>query len=387
MMKNFTLLLAFLFLSGSFYTVQAQHKMEIYAASNDELIPNGSNLFSIAASTSKIILTDSLYVKNISNETINVKVRKYDYKVSVGTLNDYWALAQYIEPDQTTTPNYWELESDAYLPREAYFQGQYRPQNIISTSSVMYSFLALDNNDQIIDSVYVIYAFSNTSITPTNENNEALYNKEILVNVDPSETSEYAINIHNHSSEAVSIRVNKNTVQIEEGHETSFKFGGTDYPMGENSSEASGEFIEADETLEGEDGFIAYFNPNGIDGNEFLTTIEYKFFNKVAGNDSETITFLYNPTSVGLINMEGYSVSNAYPNPATNQFNIDYDIPDFNEASLKVYHSNGALIGRFPISSYSGTLTVSTSRLSSGIYFYSLEVDGKHLGVQKVMVK
>ncbi|NOR86869.1 MAG: T9SS type A sorting domain-containing protein [Bacteroidales bacterium] len=386
-MKKFSIFIGILLLASSFVSQAQDDKMEIYNSAG-ELVPNGANLYTYSSSVfSKILSTDSLYVKNVSDETIKLKVRKVDYRVTAGTFNKFWALAQSVEPVETLTPNYWELESGTMTPDIAYFIGSYYPQNLIGTSSIIYSFLSVDENDKVLDSVFVCYAFSNTSITPFNDLDEVLYNKEVLVNCDPSEINEYEIKLYNHTLAGISCRVNKGIIETEEGHEMYFKYGGVEYGVDETSSDGNGYPIGVGETLSGENGFIALFNPNGIDGNEYLSKVEYKFFNKLNGNDADYVTLIYNPSGVGFDNLDGYNISKAYPNPANNQFNVDYSLNNFSSASMKIYQSNGVLIGNYPITNQSGTITVSTFGLSAGVYFYSIEIDGKPIGVEKVIVK
>jgi len=74
-MKKVILLFSALLISV-FSVLNAQElKMEIYNASG-ELIENGTNLFSIADQSSKTIKTDSLFIKNVSDNTIKLKVRR-----------------------------------------------------------------------------------------------------------------------------------------------------------------------------------------------------------------------------------------------------------------------------------------------------------------------
>jgi len=368
-------------------TLSAQElKMEIYNSSGD-LIENGANLFSIGGQSSKTMQTDSLFVKNISDATINLKVRRVDYNVINGSFNVFTALAQSMSADETLTPNYWQLESGLTTPTEAYFVGSYYPQTILGTSSIIYSFLSVDENDQVLDSVYVTYAYSNTSLTPYNVDGQALYNQEILINCDPTLVNEYPVNLYNHTELGISVRVNKAVNELEDGQSVYFKFGGVEYSPDDNSSDGNGVAIAGGQTLEGDNGFVAMFNANGVDGNEFLTKVTYRFFNKIAGNDADYVTFIYNPSGVGFNDLDAYLISKAYPNPAVDYFTVEYQLPKFKQSSLKVYQVNGSLVGVFPIVEGKGSLTVSTEKLSAGTYFYTIEIDGKPLGVEKLIVR
>ncbi len=384
-MNKFTILLALFIFMGTSYSSAQDLKMEIYNTEGDQ-IENGAYLYKYGTILTKSIKTDSLIIKNISDETIKLKVRKIEDDVLGSTLNHFYALAALMEPGEYITPDYWELESGASLPLDGMFRGFYAPQNIIGTSKIIYSFLSVDDNDVVLDSVYVNFAYSNSSLTVYSEEDEALYSRELLINCDPSEISEIPFKIYNHTIAPVSCRIGKNLIQSEEGHSVYFKYGGVEY-IDESSSAGEGLEIPAGETLMGEDGFVAVFNPNGIDGNELLTTVEYKFFNRTSGNDAIFLTLIYNPTGVGFAEMDTYQISNAYPNPAIEQFAIDYELPAFKTAKLKLYHINGALLKEYPINTTQGNIQVPVSDLSSGTYFYSIVIDGKPIGVDKVVVQ
>lgn len=365
-------------------------KMEIYNTQG-ELIENGASLASVASgSSAKLLVTDSLLIKNVSEETIKLKVRKTNYSLIDHTFSIFTALEQNIGADEYITENYHELEAGAMLPTEAYFKGTYYPQAStagLGTSSIIYSFISVDENDQVLDSVYVYYSFTNTSVAPLSEDGEYLYNKEVLVNGSTDEIIEYPVLLRNHTSETISYRVGKTVLESEEGQEFYFKFGGIEYEVDENTSNSSGVAIESDQILQGENGFIAMFDANGVDGNEILPKVRYKFFNRVAGNDADYVTIIYNPSDVGFSEIESYEISEPYPNPAYDYFNVEHKIQDFETAEMKLYNSAGQLILVHPIQKSSQKSVIYTSGLSEGVYYISIEIDGKALGSEKVIIK
>jgi len=365
-------------------------KMEIYNT-RGELIKNGASLVAVASgSSAKLLATDSLLIKNVSEETIKLKVRKIDYSIVDNTFSIFTALEQNIGADENITTNYHELVSGAMLPTEAFFKGTYYPQATsagLGTSSIIYSFISVDENDQVLDSVYVYYSFSNTSVAPLNEDGDYVYNKEVLVNGNADEVIEYPVLLKNHTLEAVSYRVGKTVLESEEGQDFYFKFGGVEYSADENTSNASGVAIEAGQVLEGENGFIAMFDANSIDGNEFLPKVKYKFFNRVAGNDADYVTLVYNPSGVGFSEIDSYEISDPYPNPATDYFSVNHKIQDFQTAEMKLYNSVGQLILIHPVQKGSQKSVIYTSGLSEGVYYLNIEVNGQALGSEKVIIK
>jgi len=359
--------------------------LELYNSKGD-LIANGTLLFATDVPTGKTINSDTLLVKNISGSVINLKVRKIEENMVSGAFSKFEALAQFLLPNETITPNSWELADGEFLPQSALFTASYYPQSIISTTNIIYSFLSVDNKGQVIDSVYVIYAFSNTSITPYNDRQEALYHRDILINCDPVLENEYTIDLFNHTSNSVAYRVGKTIIDSEEGHESRFWFGGIEYAVDENSSNGEGVEIAPHTSLSGENGFKAIFNPNGIDGNEKLSKVQYKFFNRIDGRDADYVTLTYNPSGVGFSKILGFSVSNGFPNPATDVFYLNYSLPKGKKAVLKLYHSNGNLVRTYQMEPHINSIAVNVEGLAAAIYFYIIELDGKAVGVDKIII-
>ncbi len=382
-MNKIIKLFAFSFFATLFLVAQAQdNKMEIYNLSG-ELIESGSFLYVTGGTSSKTINTDSLFIKNISDEIIKLKVRKTETVMAGTSFSKFWALVQLVDTGKTITPNYWELEAGSTTPDSAFFRGSYSPMNNLGTSSITYTFLSVDDNGTVLDSVYICYAFSNTTITPFNTNDGVLYNREVLINCDPAEINEYPISLYNHTIANISCRVQKIIEAQEEGQDVYFNYGGVEY----DGASSDGVSIAADETLEGVNGFIAKFNANGIDGNEFNPTVQYRFFNALNGNDDDLVTLVYHLSGVGFSDLSSYSVSSPFPNPAVTSFRVNFDLPDFKQASLNIYAANGALLGKYNLNESKGTTHVSVSALTNGVYFYSIEIDGKTIGVEKVIVQ
>ena len=377
----------FILISTSFFSLKglSQDGVLQITKSNGDLIENGSFLYKTNNLGLRVIYSDTLCVKNTSGATINLKIRKIAKNVSFGTFNKFEALGQFLQPDESITPNSWELQDGESLPEDAYFFASYYHQTLISTSSIVYSFLSVDENNQVLDSVFVEYAFSNTSITPFNSDGEALYHREILVNCDIAETNEYQIELYNHSSNDLYYRVGRKIEDLEDGQEVSFWFGGLEYGMDENASIGEGLEIKSETTPIGDEGFKAIFSAHGVDANQTLSKVKYKFFNKDDGRDADYVTLIYNPSEVGLPQTDELYISKAYPNPASAYFNIDYHLSVFQNASIKLYQNRGSFICQYPIKNNKGSLQISIQDFPIGIYYYTLEIDGKPIGVEKII--
>lgn len=80
--------------------------------------------------------------------------------------------------------------------------------------------------------------------------------------------------------------------------------------------------------------------------------------------------------------------SEAYPMPASNVVNFDYDLPaSTNNAMLVIYNMMGQEVIRHDISGISGKASINVSDLNDGIYFYSFVINGKTEKSSKIVVR
>lgn len=80
--------------------------------------------------------------------------------------------------------------------------------------------------------------------------------------------------------------------------------------------------------------------------------------------------------------------SPAYPNPSNVEMSIDYSIPsDVEEARFVIYNLLGRTVKEIAIGEYIGSLTVNTSGMSEGIYFYSFLINREPATTHKLIIK
>ena len=75
-----------------------------------------------------------------------------------------------------------------------------------------------------------------------------------------------------------------------------------------------------------------------------------------------------------------------YPNPANDYLFIDYDILFVKEAKLKIYNSIGAVIYSKNLEEKQDNFKISVSEYKNGLYFCSLQIDGKLLKTRKILI-
>ncbi|MGN0032987.1 MAG: T9SS type A sorting domain-containing protein [Candidatus Limimorpha sp.] len=99
------------------------------------------------------------------------------------------------------------------------------------------------------------------------------------------------------------------------------------------------------------------------------------------------VIFKYSLESVSEFNSENI-FSNAYPTPASETVNFDYNFPaNVNSAEISIYNMMGQEVLRNQLNGMSGKASINVSDLSDGVYFYSLIINGKVEKSNKIVVK
>lgn len=107
-------------------------------------------------------------------------------------------------------------------------------------------------------------------------------------------------------------------------------------------------------------GFIAYFD------NECTDDRNRHRFNKPKNNSKDTIK----------------NVSfNLYPNPNNGNFTLTYDLSNESSGRVEIYNQIGMKVAEYILTSPIGTMQISNSSLSQGLYIYKLYTNN---GVKKV---
>jgi hypothetical protein len=77
-----------------------------------------------------------------------------------------------------------------------------------------------------------------------------------------------------------------------------------------------------------------------------------------------------------------------YPNPFSNKTNIAYEfnVNNYKSASLKLYDLPGRVVRKIELQNTSGNIEIERGNLNAGSYFYSLEIDGKIVATNKLIV-
>ena len=82
------------------------------------------------------------------------------------------------------------------------------------------------------------------------------------------------------------------------------------------------------------------------------------------------------------------TVSNLYPNPADNYVELDYNLQDnASDVKLTIRNVLGVLVGEYGLVIHGSKLHIDTSRLSAGVYFYTLSLHNKNVATKKLLIR
>lgn len=80
-------------------------------------------------------------------------------------------------------------------------------------------------------------------------------------------------------------------------------------------------------------------------------------------------------------------VSNAYPNPADDVAELDYQFVSAGEAKLVLLNILGAPVAEYELERNEHKIRIGTRSLDTGYYLYQLTVDGKKVATKRLLVR
>lgn len=85
---------------------------------------------------------------------------------------------------------------------------------------------------------------------------------------------------------------------------------------------------------------------------------------------------------------EKITVSNAYPNPASEYAELDYTVSSgVRDARIVINNVLGSVVAEYVLDRSGRKLRINTRELPSGIYFYQLSLDGRKVATKKMLVR
>ena len=197
---------------------------------------------------------------------------------------------------------------------------------------------------------------------------------------------EAAFPVVNTGTQPIDLKVRSKVISQVAGTENNFCWGINCYPPFVTIS-PDAETLAAGAT---NNSFKGDDTPNGYAG---ITTIRYTFFRAVNATDSVHVTVRFDATSAVLgtrkdLNGGGISIGMPQPNPANEMTTIAFNLPASSRNNkLRIFNAIGGLVKEVAITQKQGTAIITTSNLANGVYFYTLQVDGRSIETKKLIVK
>lgn len=206
----------------------------------------------------------------------------------------------------------------------------------------------------------------------------------VTVWVDPfnAEATIFNVSVTNNTHNLMNVKVLRTNVEIVDGTENTFCWV-TCYPPDVDES-PEGIRIDPGASV---DNFTGDFIANESIG---TSIVKYKFFDDDNPDTFSEVVVKYwsSPQAIGEEIANNISFSNAYPNPAINTFNIDYNFDtNINNASLKIVNLLGSVVKEVEIDQNSNKLSMDISNLDSGVYFYSIVVNNEVFQTKKLVIR
>lgn len=114
-------------------------------------------------------------------------------------------------------------------------------------------------------------------------------------------------------------------------------------------------------------------------------SMTYEIFSLANPDEKFVINVIFKYSLDDVAEVSAQNVISAYPTPATSVINFDYNVNG--NAMVVIYNMMGQEVMRNEIAGQNGTLSMNVSDLNSGVYFYSLVINGKTEKSNKIVIR
>lgn len=122
------------------------------------------------------------------------------------------------------------------------------------------------------------------------------------------------------------------------------------------------------------------------DGIENDCYLEYTFFDASNYSDSLRVRMWFVAENSVSVDENSTKISGVFPNPANNFVTVNYTNSGADEASFVIINMVGQVVKSTPLESINASQRIDISGLKSGVYFYSLQVNGQILEAKRLVV-
>lgn len=348
---------------------------------------NGQNVEIYADIDAWETVSPELFVKNISDYDINIKIRFDEISVPEGTSNLFCGLGNCFLPGTLETPRAFPLAAGQLIGEEGFFSSHYSPNGILGDAVLRYTYF---NEEDLNDTISITFTFkgykNNTEASMQlfdHENTEFVNGQvvEVMIDFEEWETVSPELFVKNNSDNDINIKIRFDEISVPEGSSNLFCGLGNCFLPG--TIETPDPYLVSAGELIGAEGFFSsHYQANGVSGDAVL---RYTYFNVDNLNDTISITFHF-IDATGINEMYSNVVVAAYPNPANELVNFNFSNNDYLQSSLVIYNILGNRC--FEQSVYGQeNLQLDLSKLPKGVYLYRLESNGIYSKTSKLTLK
>jgi len=178
----------------------------------------------------------------------------------------------------------------------------------------------------------------------------------------------------------------RETLQAVEGTDNSFCWSGSCYSPMTDTSDATHDLLLPAGNFSPDPPFSGHYTHLSKFGE---TMVKYTLFERgnLDNSVSVVVIFKYSLTGIEDNSFNDISFSNVYPNPATSTVNFDYKLSSNSNATISIVNLLGNVVKRSNLNPASNKISIDVSNLPQGVYFYSIDVNGKVYKTQKLIVK
>ena len=130
--------------------------------------------------------------------------------------------------------------------------------------------------------------------------------------------------------------------------------------------------------------FTGHYYPTGVIG---ISTMRYVFFDANNPSDTVCVNINFDTYPQSIKDLSNVSLFNAYPNPANNTVSFTFSVPQYSEAKFIIRNVLGSVVKEVGITNNSGKLSLNTSELTDGVYFYTFLVNGNSQVTKKLVIR
>ena len=130
--------------------------------------------------------------------------------------------------------------------------------------------------------------------------------------------------------------------------------------------------------------FYGDYEPNGYVG---TTYINYKFYNNADTTQFASATIQYGSGLSGIEDQSVATISNVYPNPASQYITFDYSLGNSTNGSITIADITGKIVRSANLNDNTAKQVINLDGLNDGIYIYTFYSSGKAISTKRFIIK